>query len=166
MGDSAGHPRIDVMVDVVALAPVEGALHVLCVRRGSPPYEGRWALPGGYLEVDEDLAPAAARELQEETGVEVAPEALRQLGAYGEPGRDPRGRAVSVAFLALLEEDSPARGGSDAADAQWLPVADLVADDAPEELAFDHAVILRDGISAGRGAGRWPSVPSPHADPG
>lgn len=156
-------PRIDVMVDVVALAMVDGALHVLLVRRGTPPFQGRWALPGGYLEIDEDLAPAAARELGEETGVVLRPDDLRQLGAYGEPGRDPRGRAVSVAFLAELDQDTAARGGSDADEARWQPVSRLVGDGSGEDsLAFDHAQILRDGVAASR----WASVPSPHADAG
>jgi 8-oxo-dGTP diphosphatase len=152
------YPRIDVTVDVVALAEVGGILHALVVRRGNPPFQGQWALPGGYLEVDEDLAFSAARELREETGIDLAPEGLRQLGAYGEPDRDPRNRTVSVAFLAELDSEADARGGSDADDAQWRPVTGLLDDD----LAFDHTTILRDGVAASR----WPSVPSPHADPG
>jgi 8-oxo-dGTP diphosphatase len=156
-------PRIDVMVDVVALALVDGVLRVLLVRRGTPPFQGRWALPGGYLEVDEDLAPAAARELGEETGVVLEPGSLRQLGAYGDPGRDPRGRAVSVAFLAELNEEAAAQGGSDADEARWQPVSPLVGDgDGQDSLAFDHALILRDGVAASR----WASVASPHADAG
>jgi 8-oxo-dGTP diphosphatase len=153
------YPRIDVTVDVVALAPVGGSLHVLLVRRGHPPFQGQWALPGGYLEVDEGLAGAAARELQEETGVELGSDRLVQLGAYGDPGRDPRNRTVSVAFLAELDEEAPARGGSDADDARWLPVAELVGDGA-RDLAFDHALILGDALA------RVASVPSAHADPG
>jgi 8-oxo-dGTP diphosphatase len=152
MGDK--YPRIDVTVDVVALAPVDGALHVLLVRRGNPPFEGQWALPGGYLEVDEELATAAARELQEETGVELPVERLRQLGAYGDPDRDPRNRTVSVAYLVELDEQLAARGDSDADEARWLPVAEL------GELAFDHALILSDAVA------RTASVPSAHADPG
>jgi 8-oxo-dGTP diphosphatase len=144
MGDE--YPRIDVTVDVVALTEAGDGLHVLVVRRGGPPFEGRWALPGGYLEVDEDLAPAAARELHEETGVELGPGELRQLAAYGAPGRDPRNRTVSVAFLAELDEDAETEGGSDAADARWRPVAELLE----ERLAFDHDTILRDAVTASR----------------
>ena len=147
----AEHPRIDVMVDVVALTEADGVLQVLVVRRGKPPFEGRWALPGGYLEIDEDLAPAAARELHEETGIELDRDELRQLAAYGEPGRDPRNRTVSVAFLAELTEGPEARGGSDADDADWRSVADLLREDS---LAFDHAGILRDGVASSR----WASV--------
>jgi 8-oxo-dGTP diphosphatase len=141
------HPRIDVTVDVVALTEVEGELHLLVVRRGNPPFEGKWALPGGYLEFDEDLAPGAARELHEETGLELKPEELRQLGAYGEPDRDPRNRTISVAFLVELDEAAPAQGGDDASDAQWRPV-----DAVREDLAFDHAKILRDAVAMSRWA--------------
>lgn len=156
------HPRIDVTVDVVALAMADRALHVLLVRRGNPPFEGQWALPGGYLEVDEDLAPAAARELGEETGLALAANDLRQLGAYGAPDRDPRNRTVSVAFLAELHAPGEVEGASDAAQAQWRPVAELLDAGSGADLAFDHAVILRDAVAASR----WASVPSPHADAG
>ena len=140
---SDDYPRIDVTVDVVALAYVEGEPHVLVVRRGNPPFEGQWALPGGYLEVDEDLATAAVRELAEETGIDLSPDDLTQLGAYGAPDRDPRGRTVSVAHLARLDHAERPEGGSDAADAQWRPVAEVLEG----ELAFDHAAILRDALA-------------------
>jgi 8-oxo-dGTP diphosphatase len=144
------YPRIDVTVDVVALTEVDGETQLLVVRRGSPPFEGRWAFPGGYLEVDEDLAPAAARELQEETGIALEPDRLRQLGAYGAPDRDPRGRTVSVAFLVELDDATEATGGDDAAEAQWRPVADVEE----EGLAFDHASILRDALARRSGSRR------------
>jgi 8-oxo-dGTP diphosphatase len=138
------YPRIDVTVDVVALTEVEGEPHVLVVRRGNPPFEGKWALPGGYLDVDEHLAVGAARELREETGLAVAHAELRQLGAYGDPERDPRNRTVSIAFL--LERDRPVdvEGGDDAASAEWRAVAELLDED---DLAFDHATILRDAVA-------------------
>jgi 8-oxo-dGTP diphosphatase len=138
----ADYPRIDVTVDVVALAPVDGELHLLVVRRGNPPFEGRWALPGGYLDVEEDLATSAARELSEETGLEVAPSELRQLGAYGAPDRDPRGRTISVAHVLRLDAPSEAAGGDDAAEAAWVEVGKALDDG----LAFDHEQIVRDAI--------------------
>ncbi len=138
------YPRIDVTVDVVALTEIEGRGHVLVVRRGNPPFEGQWALPGGYLEVDEDLAPAAVRELQEETGIALQPEELTQLAAYGDPDRDPRGRTVSVAHVVRLDEPGEPKGGSDADDARWMPVDDLLAND---ELAFDHALIVTQALA-------------------
>ena len=137
------YPRIDVTVDVVALVAVDGVEHVLVVRRGNPPFEGQWALPGGYLEVDEDLAPAAARELSEETGISLDPADLHQLGAYGVPDRDPRGRTISIAHVIRLERAIEAQGGDDADDARWLPTAELLEDG---NLAFDHATILQDAL--------------------
>jgi 8-oxo-dGTP diphosphatase len=147
------YPRIDVTVDVVALAPVDGEPHVLVVRRGNPPFQDQWALPGGFLEVDEDFAPGAARELAEETGVELDPDRLTQLGAYGAPDRDPRGRTISIAHVVRLDRAEQPQGGSDASDARWRPVAELL----DGELAFDHDAIIRDALAA---------LPSPHADPG
>jgi 8-oxo-dGTP diphosphatase len=139
---SEGYPRIDVTVDVVALAPVEDRLHVLVVRRGNPPYAGQWALPGGYLEVDEPLAAGAARELAEETGLDVDPADLRQLGAFGDPDRDPRGRTISVAHVLFLDSPSEATGGDDAAEASWVEVGEVLE----QGLAFDHERILGDAL--------------------
>jgi 8-oxo-dGTP diphosphatase len=138
------YPRIDVTVDVVALTEVDGGMHVLVVRRGNPPFEGQWALPGGYLEVDEDLAPAAVRELREETGIDLSPDDVTQLGAYGAPDRDPRNRTISVAHVVRLDEPGEPKGGSDADDARWMPVDDLLAND---ELAFDHALIVSQALA-------------------
>jgi 8-oxo-dGTP diphosphatase len=140
----ADYPRIDVTVDVVALAPVDGELHLLVVRRGNPPFEGQWALPGGYLEVDEDLATSAARELSEETGLDVDPSDLRQLGAYGAPDRDPRGRTISVAHVLRLDSPAEAAGGDDAAEAAWVEVGKALDDG----LAFDHDQIVRDALTS------------------
>jgi 8-oxo-dGTP diphosphatase len=140
------YPRIDVTVDVVALATVDGVQKLLVVRRGNPPFEGQWALPGGYLEVDEDLAVSAARELAEETGVRLDPSELRQLGAYGAPDRDPRGRTISVAHVVRLDSASVAKGGDDAAEAAWVEVGKALDDG----LAFDHDQIVRDALSTAR----------------
>jgi 8-oxo-dGTP diphosphatase len=143
-------PQSAVAVDLVALAVDEGELQVLTVRRGGPPYAGRRALPGGFLEPNEDLRQAARRELAEETGVRPGRAHLEQLGAYGAPRRDPRGRVVSVAHLAVLAEPASPVAGSDAAEAQWLSVDDLLA--APRKMAFDHAAILRDAVEHLQGA--------------
>lgn len=132
-----------VTVDVVAFSP---GGHVLLIRRGHPPYAGSWALPGGFVEIDEDLPDAAARELLEETGLEVAAADLRQLAAYGAPGRDPRrGRVVTIAFHVTLGSRADVVGGDDAAHAEWVPVEKALA----EGLAFDHGQILSDAL-AGR----------------
>lgn len=140
-------PRPAVTADVVLLAPGEGDLEVLLVERGHDPFAGRWALPGGFVDQDEPLEAAARRELEEETGLAVG--ALEQLGAYGDPGRDPRGHVVTVAYLALVRaaEHRP-RAGSDAASARWWPVAAL------PPLAFDHDRVIADALARARGRSR------------
>ncbi|MFD1722611.1 NUDIX domain-containing protein [Amnibacterium endophyticum] len=144
------HDNAALTADTVLLASAGGTDHVLLVRRGGEPFAGRWAFPGGFVEPDEILEDGARRELEEETGLHLDVP-LAQLGAYGAPGRDPRGRVVSVAWWARLTTVDAAAalpavsGGDDAADAHWVPVAQVLADDA---LAFDHAGILRDALAA------------------
>ncbi|MGH3367409.1 MAG: NUDIX hydrolase [Nocardioidaceae bacterium] len=133
-----------VAVDIVVLTVHEGSLQVLTVRRGGPPYAGRQALPGGFVEPDEDLQQAAGRELHEETGLSLTKSHVAQLGAYGAPRRDPRMRVVSVAHLVVRPDAPEPVTGGDAASARWRPVAELLA--SPRRLAFDHAKILRDAI--------------------
>ncbi len=142
---TSDYPIFAVTVDVVALTVLRGELCALVVRRGEPPYVGAWALPGGFVGEQEDLADAATRELAEETGVRV--DGLEQLATYGTPGRDPRGRTVTVAHLAVIPWAPEAQAGSDATDAEWRPVSALVGSDAP---AFDHARILADGVERTR----------------
>lgn len=152
------YPRPAVTVDVVLFTVVDTDLKVLLVRRGLAPFEGAWALPGGFVRVGEDeaagergesLEQAARRELGEETGLSEGTIYLEQLGAFGAPDRDPRGRVISVAFYALLDPEQRGvisvkgkpvlRAGSDAADARWVSVAA----EAPRlGLAFDHRAIL------------------------
>ena len=141
-------PPFFVTCDLVVLSVREGALHVLLVRRGGEPFAGRFALPGGFVEVDENLEDAAYRELGEEAGVGRDDVILEQLAAYGEPDRDPRQRVVTVAWLALGADLPEPTAGSDAADAQWVPVAD--AQESRESLAFDHHRILSDGVERAR----------------
>lgn len=130
------HPRPALTVDIVIFTLRDEQLQVLLVQRRSEPFAGEWALPGGFVEMDESLETAAARELEEETGVHDA--YLEQLYTYGEPGRDPRGRVVSVAYYALIPADARVltEGGSDASRAGWFPVEALPV------LAFDHAEIV------------------------
>jgi len=146
--DPSLFPAVAVTVDLVVLTVRDGGLQVLAVRRGEEPYRGRWALPGGFVLPDEDLDGAAARELEEETGLSRDDVHVEQLATYGAPGRDPRMRVVTVAYLALAPDLPSPKAGSDAADAQWRPVSDLLG--ARRSLAFDHADILRDGVERAR----------------
>lgn len=141
--DPSQFPAFAVTVDVVILTLADGRLHVLLVRRGVPPYEGMWAIPGGFKRPEETLDEAAERELLEETGVGGAG-LLRQLGAYGDPGRDPRMNVVTVAYLAVLREVRGIAAGTDAAAAALVPAAEVL--DSTVELAFDHARIVRDAV--------------------
>jgi 8-oxo-dGTP diphosphatase len=132
-----------VTVDVVVLTMSNGRLHVLLVRRGVAPFEGMWAIPGGFKRPEESLDEAAQRELLEETGVDGA-SLLRQFGAYGDPERDPRMNVVTIAYLAVLPNVQGIAGGTDAAAAALVPVSKVM--NGKIELAFDHARILHDAV--------------------
>ena len=137
-----------VAVDLVVLTVAHDELVVLTVRRGVPPYRGRRALPGGFVLEDEDLLDGAERELKEETALTSVRAHLEQLATYGAPRRDPRGRVVTVAYLALVTGAATPVAGSDAAEARWTAVGALLAD--PRRLAFDHHRILSDGVERAR----------------
>jgi 8-oxo-dGTP diphosphatase len=137
-----------VAVDLVVLTVRDEQLHVLAINRGVEPYKGRLALPGGFVLEDEDLLDAAERELAEETGVVDMRVHLEQLASYGHPHRDPRGRVLAVAHLALVPDIVAPVAGSDAAMAGWEPVSALLA--ARQRLAFDHHRILSDGVERAR----------------
>ncbi|HEU5261944.1 MAG TPA: NUDIX domain-containing protein [Gemmatimonadales bacterium] len=137
MPPSKREPRTDVQVtvDLVIFTVREDQLQVLLIERGLPPFEGRWALPGGFIREGESLEHAALRELAEETGVRDV--YLEQLFTFGDPGRDPRGRVVTVAYYALIASDrAPLVASTDARAARWWPVAKH------PPLAFDHEGIL------------------------
>jgi len=144
-------PPFAVTVDIVVLTILDGALHALVIERGVEPYRGAVALPGGFVRHTEALEAAAARELREETGVEASGY-LEQLGAYGQPERDPRMRVVTVAFLSILAELPGVEAGSDARAATLRPVAQLLGRKARYPLAFDHEQILKDGVDRVREA--------------
>jgi 8-oxo-dGTP diphosphatase len=129
------HPRPSVTVDIALFCRSAGRAEVLLIKRAKEPFKGLWALPGGFVDRDESLEAAAARELKEETGLDGI--RLEQVGAFGDPGRDPRGHTVSVVFAALLERRAEAKADDDAEDARWHSIA------RPPRLAFDHKKILR-----------------------
>ncbi|WP_370963242.1 NUDIX domain-containing protein [Amycolatopsis sp. cg9] len=141
-----GHPPFAVTVDLVVLTLTGDELCALVVRRGVEPYEGEWALPGGFVRADEDLSDAARRELAEETGLAPGTVHIEQLAGYGAPGRDPRLRVITIAYLALAPDLPTPFAGTDAAEARWVPVRSLAA----ERLAFDHDRILADGLERAR----------------
>jgi 8-oxo-dGTP diphosphatase len=129
------YPRPSVTVDVIIFTLSEGDLHVLLIQRGHPPFKGMWAIPGGFVGIDESIESAAIRELEEETGVRDV--YLEQLYTFGDIDRDPRGRVITVAYFALVPADAvQPHAGQDASDARWWSVYDLPS------LAFDHADIL------------------------
>jgi ADP-ribose pyrophosphatase len=129
------HPRPAVTVDMILFYRDGERIEVLLIKRARAPFKGAWAFPGGFINQDESLERAAARELKEETGLEGI--RLEQLGAFGDPGRDPRGHTVSVAFVAQLESRPEPAGADDADEAQWHSAL------RPPRLAFDHKKILR-----------------------
>lgn len=141
--DPSQFPTFAVTVDVVILTLSGSRLRVLLVRRGVPPFEGMWAIPGGFKRPTETLDEAAERELVEETGVEGR-SALRQFGAYGDPGRDPRMNVVTVAYLAVLRDVRDVAGGTDAVSADLVSASDVL--NGKIELAFDHTRIVRDAV--------------------
>jgi 8-oxo-dGTP diphosphatase len=145
--DPRDFPPAAVTVDLVVLTIRNDGLEVLLVRRGEDPFAGALALPGGFVRPDEGLSRAAARELAEETRLTVGAAHLEQLASYGDPGRDPRMRVVTVAYLALAPEMPLPRAGTDAAEARWVPARDVLDGDV---LAFDHQRILTDGVERAR----------------
>ncbi len=145
------YPRPALTVDCVVFGFDGAGLQVLLIRRGLEPFRGSWALPGGFVDMEENLDEAARRELMEETHLKNV--FLEQLFTFGKPGRDPRGRVVSVAYYALVRPDKhPATGDSDAAEAAWHPVEKL------PPLAFDHADILSTALDRLRGKIRYQPI--------
>ena len=155
------YPRPAVTTDLVVFAWIDGALRTLLIRRKADPFAGRWAFPGGFLDMDEAAEAGARRELQEETGLTIDGP-VEPIGFFDAPGRDPRGRTITLAHAALLPAgDHPILGGDDADEAAWRPVADA------RDLAFDHDEVLHVAIDwfrrkiAARAAEAYALLPSP-----
>ena len=131
------YPRPAVTADCVVITK-EKEPKVLLIQRGHEPFKGCWAFPGGFMNMDETTEQCAVRELEEETGLKVAD--IQQIGAYSKVDRDPRGRTVTVAYLAVIDKPEAVKGLDDAAKAQWFPISAL------PQLAFDHEEIMKDAI--------------------
>ena len=131
------YPRPAVTADCIVIS--KGAEpKALLIERGDEPFKGCWAFPGGFMNMDETTEQCAIRELEEETGLKVSE--VHQVGAYSKVDRDPRGRTVTVAYLAIIDTQIAVKGQDDAAKAQWFPLSAL------PELAFDHDEIIQDAV--------------------
>ena len=128
--------EIAVTVDAVIFKSQENETEVLLIKRKNDPFKNKWAIPGGFLEENEDLASGAKRELREETGLVV--QDLYELKTYGSVDRDPRGRTISIAFIAITQHQQELKAADDAVEAKWFDLQELPS------LAFDHSEILED----------------------
>jgi 8-oxo-dGTP diphosphatase len=131
--------NIAITVDAVIFYRKAKNLNVLLIKRKNEPFQDQWALPGGFLEENETMEEGAKRELEEETGLKL--EKLQQVGAFGTPGRDPRGRTISIAFVSLINAEPKLKANDDALDVKWFNLNDL------PDLAFDHRAIISEANS-------------------
>ena len=160
--DPQSYPRFAVTVDMVVFTIRSGELYIALVQRGEEPFLGKWALPGGFVRSDENLDQAAARELEEETGLRQSRAwYLEQLGSYGTPDRDPRMRVVTVAYLAVCPRLPRLRSGGDAARAELRPVHTVDW----TSLAFDHARIAQDALERIRSRVEYTTLATWFIDP-
>ncbi len=130
---------INVTADAVVFKKEKSETFILLIKRKNPPFQNQWALPGGFVENNEDLETAAKRELKEETGIELV--SCEQLFTFGTPGRDPRGRTITIAYVGFAKENDKPKAADDAKEAKWFNIKDL------PELAFDHQQIIELAIS-------------------
>ena len=129
------YPRLSITVDAVVFKNINSKTYLLLIQRLNEPFKGKWALPGGFVDMDETLEAAAQRELEEETSIKNVE--LEQLHAFSAIGRDPRGRTVSVVFWGIVKSDIIPISGDDAADTKWFEIENL------PELAFDHDEVVK-----------------------
>ena len=128
------YPRPSVTVDIILLADMPNDQKILLIKRKNDPFKGMWALPGGFIDENENITDAAYRELNEETGIENV--TLKQFKAFGKPGRDPRGHTISIVFMTSLPATVQTFAGDDASNTNWFSVKNLPL------LAFDHKEII------------------------
>ena len=132
------YPRPAVTADCIVITS-EKDPQVLLIQRRDEPFKGCWAFPGGFMDMNETTEQCAIRELEEETGMKVSD--IQQIGAYSKVDRDPRGRIITIAYLAIIDSPIAVKGADDAAIAQWFPLSSL------PQLAFDHADIMQDAVA-------------------
>jgi 8-oxo-dGTP diphosphatase len=132
-------PRPMVTVDAIVFAFFKGRAKLLLINRAKEPFKGKWALPGGFIEIDEELEDAVSRELAEETGLTDVP--LEQMHTFGQCGRDPRGRQITIAFIGVTTR-TKIRAGDDAGKARWFDIEKL-----PKDMAFDHNEVAKFAIA-------------------
>jgi 8-oxo-dGTP diphosphatase len=133
-------PRPMVTVDAVVFAVTPDAIKLLLIKRGHEPFKGKWAFPGGFIGIDEELDDAVARELQEETGLTGVQ--LEQMHTFGKPGRDPRGRQITVVYMGIINQGlDRIKAGDDAERAQWFDINAL-----PSDISFDHDIVAQFAI--------------------
>jgi 8-oxo-dGTP diphosphatase len=159
--DSRDFPPFAVTVDIAIFTIIKEQFSLLLIQRGSEPFKGAWALPGGFVQPDEDLDTAAARELNEETSIDSA-SYLEQLKTYGAPDRDPRMRVVSSAYWAVVPELDKPTAGSDARHAQFVPVSKIEA--GHYDLAFDHQLIVGDAVERARAKLEYSTIATSFCD--
>ena len=133
-------PRPMVTVDAVVFAVTADAIKLLLIKRGHEPFTGKWAFPGGFIGMDEELDDAVVRELQEETGLTGV--RLEQMHTFGKPGRDPRGRQITVVYMGIINQGlDRIKAGDDAELAQWFDINAL-----PSDMSFDHDIVAQFAI--------------------
>jgi len=159
--DSREFPPFAVTVDIAIFTIIDDEFSLLLIQRGGEPFKDAWALPGGFVQPDEDLDAAAARELSEETAIDSASH-LEQLKTYGAPERDPRMRVVSAAYWAVVPKLGTPSAGSDARHARFVPVREIEADD--YDLAFDHQLIVADAIERARAKLEYSAIATSFCD--
>ena len=143
-------PRPSVTADIVVIYREYNGIgfeyppEVLLIRRKNDPFKGCWALPGGFMDIEESLAETAARELEEETGLKIDIRRLDLIGIYDEPNRDVRSRVISAAYIVELVEKPAVQAGDDAQEAEWFKIDEIL--DGQIQLAFDHTAIVKDAI--------------------
>ncbi len=133
-------PRPMVTVDAVVFSVSGSVAKILLIKRGNEPFKGKWAFPGGFIEIDEELEVAVARELEEETGLKNVQ--LEQMHTFGRCGRDPRGRQITIVFMGIVSgKAKKVKGGDDASEAKWFDIENL-----PSNMAFDHEEVAKFAI--------------------